>query len=218
MAISLIIYHAYFGLKEKKFRLSRISSFVYFIYNYSFIQKLFACNIDSCIICLDTFNKNSKRNAIIYISTYLICGLLFFSLRYIFPGLDFPQAVVDQTTMLLKHCREILGIELPELKPTIGSFLMNTPHALSSTTLRPHPGDVKHILSMAAASETAFSFASLFLIFILANKWSKDRLPLIWFCIFFSFSFLLSIGFTVNFLGAIVRYRSIILPFYWFLL
>jgi hypothetical protein len=31
--------------------------------------------------------------------------------------------------------------------------------------------------------------------------------------VFFSFSFLLTIGYTVNFLGAIVRYRSIVLPF-----
>ena len=83
---------------------------------------------------------------------------------------------------------------------------------LSSTTLRPHPGDVKHILSMAAASETAF----LLLLFFLFLFWRTNGVrstSFIWFCIFFSFSFLLSIGFTVNFLGAIVRYRSIILPF-----
>jgi len=89
---------------------------------------------------------------------------------------------------------------------------MNTPHALNSTTLRPHPGDVKHILLMAAASETAF----LLLLFFLFLFWRSNGInspSFIWFCIFFSFSFLLSIGLTVSFLGAIVRYRSIILPF-----
>jgi len=211
MAISLIIYHVYFGLKEKKFKLSRVFPlFISFIIILSFRNFLLVIFIPALFAWILS-TRNPKRNAIIYISTYLICGLLFFSLRYIFPGLDFPQAVVDKQ-QAFKTLQGNSGIELPELKPTIGSFLMNTPHALSSTTLRPHPGDVKHILSMAAASETAF----LLLLFFLFLFWRTNGVKstsFIWFCVFFSFSFLLSIGFTVNFLGAIVRYRSIILPF-----
>ena len=34
----------------------------------------------------------------------------------------------------------------------------------------------------------------------------------IYFCLFFSFSLLLAIGFSVNNLGAIVRYRSVLIP------
>ena len=211
MAISLIIYHVYFGLKEKKFRLSRIFPLlISFLIILSFRNFLLVILIPALFAWILS-TRIQKRNAIIYISTYLVCGLLFFSLRYIFPGLDFPQAVVDKQKAF-KTLQGNSGIELPELKPTLGSFLMNTPHALSSTTLRPHPGDVKHILSMAAASETAF----LLLLFFLFLFWRTNGVTstsFIWFCIFFSFSFLLSIGFTVNFLGAIVRYRSIILPF-----
>jgi hypothetical protein len=211
MAISLIIYHVYFGLKEKKFRLSRIFPlFIAFVIILSFRNFLLVILVPALFAWILS-TRIPKRNAIIYISTYLICGLLFFSLRYSFPGLDFPQAVVDKQKAF-KTLQGNSGIDLPELKPTIGSFLMNTPHALNSTTLRPHPGDVKHILSMAAASETAF----LLLLFFLFLFWRSNGInspSFIWFCIFFSFSFLLSIGLTVSFLGAIVRYRSIILPF-----
>ncbi|HQV07416.1 MAG TPA: hypothetical protein PKW62_11670, partial [Chitinophagaceae bacterium] len=35
---------------------------------------------------------------------------------------------------------------------------------------------------------------------------------IIYFCLFFSFSLLLAIGFSVNNLGAIVRYRSVVIP------
>ncbi len=211
MALSLITYHVYFGLKEKKFRLSRLLPlFFSFIIILSFRNFLLVILIPALFSWILS-TRIKKRNAIIYISTYLICGLLFFSLRYIFPGLDFPQAVVDKQNAF-KSLQGNSGIDLPELKPTLGSFLLNTPHAISSTTLRPHPGDVKHILSMAAASETAF----LLLLFFLFLFWRTNGVTstsFIWFCVFFSFSFLLSIGFTVNFLGAIVRYRSIILPF-----
>jgi hypothetical protein len=157
------------------------------------------------------FQQGSKKEMPSFIFLLHNMRITFFSLRYIFPGLDFPQAVVDKQ-QAFKTLQGNSGIELPELKPTLGSFLMNAPHAISSTTLRPHPGDVKHILSMAAAAETAF----LLLLFFLFLFWRTNGVKstsFIWFCVFFSFSFLLSIGFTVNFLGAIVRYRSIVLPF-----
>jgi len=54
----------------------------------------------------------------------------------------------------------------------------------------------------------------LFVLFIAVRR--KDILisrNAIYFSIFFSISLLLTIGFTVNNLGAIVRYRSIVLPF-----
>ena len=211
MAISLIIYHVYFGLKENRFKLSRIFplliSFIIILSFRNFLLVILAPALFAWILSY----KMQKRIAPIYISTYLITGILFFSLRYISAGLDFPQAVVDKQKAF-KTLQGNSGFDFPELKPTVGSFLINAPRALSSTTLRPHPGDVKHILSMAAASETAF----LLLLFLLFLFWRTNGVKspeFVWFCIFFSFSFLLLIGFTVNFLGAIVRYRSIILPF-----
>ena len=211
MALSLIVYHVYFGLKEKTFRLARILplflSFLIILSFRNFILPILVPALFAWILS----TKIQKRNAVIYLSTYLICGILFFSLRYIFPGLDFPQSVVDKQKAF-KTLQGNSGIELPELKPSPGNFLINAPHALSSTTLRPHPGDVKHILSMAAATETAF-LLFLFLLFLFWRTNGIRSTSFIWFCIFFSFSFLLAIGFTVNFLGAIVRYRSIILPF-----
>ena len=211
MAISLIIYHVYFGLKEKRFKLSRIFSLlISFIIILSFRNFLLVIMIPALFAWILSY-KMKKRTALIFISTYLISGLLFFSLRYISSGLNFPQAVVDKQKAF-KSLQGNSGFDFPELKPTIGSFLANAPRALSSTTLRPHPGDVKHILSMAAASETAF-LLFLFLLFLFWRTNGVKSPAFIWFCIFFCFSFLLLIGFTVNFLGAIVRYRSIILPF-----
>ena len=210
MAVGLIIYHVYFGLKEKAFRLSRILPvFISFIIIVAFRNFLLAILIPALFAWILSY-KIQKRTAIVYISTYLLSGLLFFSLRYVFPALDLPQAVVEKQEAF-KILQGNSGIDPPELRPTVGSFLMNSPHALASTTLRPHPGDVKHILSMAAATETALLLL-LFLLFLFWRTNGVRSISFIWFCVFFSFSFLLSIGFTVNFLGAIVRYRSIILP------
>ena len=211
MALSLIIYHVYFGLKEERFKLSRFFPLlISFIIILSFRNFLLVILIPSLFAWILSY-KLKNKTALVFVTTYLVAGLLFFTLRYVFPGLDFPQAVVDKQKAF-KTLQGNSGFDFPELKPTIGSFLLNAPKAISSTTLRPHPGDVKHILSMAAASETAF-LVFLFFLFIFWRTNGIRSVTFIWFCIFFSFSFLLLIGFTVNFLGAIVRYRSIILPF-----
>ena len=102
-------------------------------------------------------------------------------------------------------------IPIEELKPNAISFLKNTPQAINLSTVRPYPSDVRHILSLAAAIE----IDSLLLMFLLFLFWRRNGLGsrnMIYFCLFFSFSMLLAIGFSVNNLGAIVRYRSIFFP------
>ena len=65
---------------------------------------------------------------------------------------------------------------------------------------------------MAAAIEIEF-FLLLFLLFLIFRKRKMDvDRNSICFCLFFSLSLLLAIGYTVNNLGAIVRYRSVVMP------
>jgi len=100
------------------------------------------------------------------------------------------------------------------LEPSFTSFVVNMPQTLSLSILRPYPSDVRHILSLAAATE-ADTLLLLFLIFLFfPNKRNNQRQPMIfiYFCLFLSFSVLITIGYSVNNIGAIVRYRSIILP------
>ena len=148
----------------------------------------------------------------IFISLYLLFGILFFTVRYINPRLDFPQAVVNKQQEFIK----ILGsssVPMKELEPTVISFLKNTPQAINLSVIRPYPSDVKHILSLAAAIEIN-ALLLLFILSLIFRKSISDNLSrnLIYFCYFFSLSLLLAIGFSVNILGAIVRYRSVIVP------
>jgi len=103
---------------------------------------------------------------------------------------------------------------MKKLEPNFTSFVINLPQTLSLSMLRPYPSDVRHILSLAAATETDWLLL-LFLVFLFfPNKRNNQRQPtiFIYFCLFLSFSVLMTIGYSVNNIGAIVRYRSIILP------
>ena len=211
LAISMIVYHFYFGLKENRISFKRaiiifISLLIILIFrNYILIIMIPA------LTAWYLANRYPGRVAFAFLSVYLGCCVLFFSTRYISPSLNFPQAVINKQNAF----RQLQGnssIKLAELEPTAFSFLINSPKALISTIARPHPSDVKHLLSLAAATET-FILLLLFVCFLFWRKNGVQSKAFLWFCIFFPLSFLLTIGYTVSFIGAIVRYRSIIIPF-----
>jgi 4-amino-4-deoxy-L-arabinose transferase-like glycosyltransferase len=119
--------------------------------------------------------------------------------------------VVTKQQEFLKLEKGKSTIPIRQLEPTAVSFLINIPQAITLSTIRPYPSDVKHILSLAAATEIDLLLL-LFIIFLFARTGKLRSKNFIYFCVFFSFSLLLAIGFSVNNLGAIVRYRSILIP------
>jgi hypothetical protein len=136
--------------------------------------------------------------------------VLFFTAKYIHPRLDFPKATVTKQHEFMK-----LGggsaVAVRHLEPTPQSFVVNAPQALSLSIVRPYPSDVRHLLSLVAATEITLILL-VFLVFLIWRKNNTLLSPFLLFCIFFSFAVLMMIGYTVNNLGAIVRYRSIVLP------
>jgi hypothetical protein len=209
--ISLIIYSIYFGTKEKRFGFKRIVSLITGLLLILTLRNFILVIIVPAIVAWLVSNRWPKHGLAIYFSLYMLFGVLFFTTRYISPGLDFPQAVINKQQEFIRLSGGS-SIQMKQLKPDAISFLKNTPQAITLSAIRPYPSDVKHILSLAAAIE----INALLFMFILFVFWRKNGIQsknLVYFCIFFALSTLLAIGFSVNNLGAIVRYRSIILPF-----
>jgi len=146
---------------------------------------------------------------------FLITGLgfiiLFFISGYIASGIDLP-AVVSKKQQEFIGLQSGSSVAVKHLQPNFFGFLINAPQAFSLSVLRPYPSDVKHLLSLAASLEIN-GLLLIFVIFIFWHHPLKSPTPFLLFCFFFSFAVLMMIGYTVNVLGAIVRYRSIILPF-----
>jgi hypothetical protein len=156
-------------------------------------------------------NKRPKHGLAIFAAVYLFFSIAFFTLRYLSPAFDFPQAVVNKQGAFM----QLIGnssIPTHRLEPNVLSFIKNTPQAVSLSALRPYPSDVRHLLSLAAMVETELILLLFVLFIIVRRKNNSGSKNAIYFCIFFSLSLLPTIGFTVNNLGAIVRYRSIVLP------
>jgi hypothetical protein len=153
----------------------------------------------------------SKKPLIVFAACYAFFLILFFTAKFINDDLNFPQAVVTkQNEFTALHGSS--SVPMRKLEPNFESFMVNGPQAITLSIIRPYPGDVHHILSLAAATEINFLLL-LFIIFLFWRKNGSRSRIFIYFCLFFSFSVLMAIGYSVNNLGAIVRYRSIVLPF-----
>jgi hypothetical protein len=211
LGLSLIIYVIYFAAKEKKISFKRIFGLLAGILLVLALRNYIIIILLPALLTYFLVNRRPRYGLLIFCSLYIIFGVAFFTVRYINPRFDFPQAVVNKQQEFIK-LQGNSTIPIEKLKPTAISFLENMPQAINLSSIRPYPSDVRHILSLAAAIEinTLLLLFGLFLFFRVKKATSNN---IIYFCIFFSFTLLLAIGFSVNNLGAIVRYRSIILPF-----
>ncbi|MGQ0738453.1 MAG: hypothetical protein ACT4OJ_05280 [Bacteroidota bacterium] len=210
--ISLIVYSIYFGTKEKRWGAKRILALIAGLLLLLVLRNFILVIIVPAIIAWLSANRWPKYSLAIFSAVYILFGILFFTARYAHPALDFPQAVVNKQQEFIKLKGGNTSIPIKQLEPDAISFLKNTPQAINLSAIRPYPSDVRHILSLAAAIEIN-ALLLLFVIFIIWHRNGLQSRNLVWFCIFFSFSILLAIGFSVNNLGAIVRYRSVIMPF-----
>ncbi len=211
LGIALLCYHIYFGFREKKFSFGRIAIIFFSLTLVIGLRNFFLVPLVPALVAWVLAEKTRYRPIYVFSAVYLLFIVLFFSAKYIHPRLDLPAAVAEKQQAFLS-----LGgsssVHMRELEPTFTGFLSNFPQAISLSALRPSPTDVKHLLSLAASLEINFLLL-LFLVFLFWKKNGTTTRGFLLFCIFFGFSLLLMIGYTVPNIGAVVRYRSIVLPF-----
>ena len=210
LGFALVIYHLYFGLKQNKFSVVRLLLIAFGLLLILALRNFLILAFIPALVAWILSYKTRFPKLLTFSAVYFLCFIIFFTAKYIHPSLDFPQAVSQRQQAFLGLSGNS-AVEVRLLEPTIKGFVINAPQAFTLATIRPYPSDVKHLLSMAAALEVVL-LLGLFLMFLLWRKKDNSCNAFILFCLFFSFSVLMMIGYTVNFLGAIVRYRSIILP------
>ena len=211
--ISLVIYVIYFSLKEKRLGFKRLLGLVAGLLLILALRNFIIILILPAIMAWLLANRWPKYGLAIFCSLYLLFGIIFFTARYVNPTFDFPQAVVNKQQAFKQLKEGGSTIPMKDLEPTAASFLKNTPQAINLSTIRPYPSDVRHILSLAAAIEidVLLLLFALFLFWRTNGNRSTSK-NFMYFSVFFSMTLLLAIGFSVNNLGAIVRYRSVIMP------
>ncbi|WP_162944657.1 hypothetical protein [Flavisolibacter nicotianae] len=210
LGIALVVYHFYFVLKEGRASVVRVAAILLGLLLVLALRNFLLIPFLPALFAWAVAEKRKTSPQLVFACIYAVFVVLFFTARYIHPRLDFPEEVVSRQQAFFRLVGNS-AVTVSPLEPTFLSFLRNTPQAFVLSLIRPYPSDVRHLLSLAAATEiNALLLLSLLCLFF--RRRNASLTPFVLFCLFFSMSFLLMIGYTVNILGAIVRYRSIVLP------
>jgi hypothetical protein len=210
--ICLVVYCVYFSIVQKKLTIKRACGIAGGLLLIFIFRSFLLFTIIPALVAWMIATRFPARVSRVFFIVYLIFGVLFFTTRYISPRLDFPNAVIAKQQDFLRLQGGNSAITLKKMKPEAISFITVMPHALITSAIRPFPADAKNILSLAAAVEINMLLLCTILFLVYPAKDGRNR-AFLYFCIFFSITTFLVIGYTVSFIGAIVRYRSIILPF-----
>ncbi len=114
------------------------------------------------------------------------------------------------------------GFSIGDINPTFSSLVLQSPQVIASCLFRPFIWESKKIFILFAALEGLIIFFTTLIIFFKTKfiyffYYVFDN-PYRLFCFIFSMLFALVVGYTTFNFGAMIRYRIILLPFYFFLL
>lgn len=157
---------------------------------------------------------------IVVFSTSLVLGIIFFFSTAILPGkYNLPQLLAEKQQQFLKLEGGSL-LETEFLEGNFVSYVKALPGALSRVFLRPYPTELQSPFYLMAFIEVILVMTVIMVTFLRIRKIDMRRIlhPFNLFLLSTSVTSLLIIGFTVPFLGAIVRYKAfylvlLLLPF-----
>ena len=175
-----------------------------------FIKSYVAIALFPAVLGWWLADRNHQRHEFYFLSVYSGCILLLMIVSLFGSHYNalFYVANKQHEFLLLKGNS---AINVPTLRPTVESVLHYLPTAIDIAFIRPHISEIKNIAYTMAFGETLLN-ASILIAFLLFAKHKRLMPPFYICCIYFALTVLLLDGYTVTFTGAIVRYRSLMLP------
>ena len=154
--------------------------------------------------------RNPQRQRFYFITVYLGCILLLMGAALLGDHFNILNYVVDKQHAFLQ-LNGNSAIKVPELTPTLIGAVHYLPTAIDIAFIRPYFSEIKNAAYALALVETLMN-ALIIIVFLWFIRNQKRIPPFFICCFYFAISVLLLDGYTVTFTGAIVRYRSLMLP------
>ena len=213
LSLSMIIYHLYFMMNEHQFSWKKIGIVVSFLILIFLLRNFVVICLIPALLSWLIAQKFPRCAFISFLSVYIFITILFFCSSYISPRASLPQYVSSKQSSFIEVGKGGAStINIKPLYPSFKSFVSNAPQALNHALMRPYITEADSFLYVPFVIEIII-VEFLFVLFLFFRRKKKTVNPLIYFCIFFSLTIFLVIGYTVPVIGAIVRYRSIYLIF-----
>ena len=233
-AIGFIVSILYNLFIKKKFSIFSLLFLVILIYTI-FIIKSYIVSIFFISVTILLFNFSIRKVKNIVFRVALIFLLILFTVTLI-TTLDLSNQISELTQesvtqmeayrsnyqAALESENSRAGYEIAELDPSILSLLLRSPGIIFNCLFRPFIWESgKVIIFFSALEATLLLFCTFYLLIKLKiRRFFKliFRDHFVFFCFIISILFALIIGFTTFNFGTMVRYKIILLPFYYFML
>lgn len=178
-----------------------------------FFKFILAITFANAVFTWWLLSKYPKFKTAILISVTIGSIVVFFLAKNIHPALDFPAYMAQrQQEFLALKANSMMQVQM--LQPTFTGFVKMLPSAIGNVLFKPLPGEGGQLLYLVHAIEIYALWA--FIIYLAYKNRFKMQPGLVkslfWSMLLFAISNLLIIGYIIPNIGAIVRYRSIFLP------
>jgi hypothetical protein len=162
-------------------------------------------------------SRYQKKQLAIAVWIYGAALMLFFISPVINHAIDFPAYILNKQNEF-KSLGGNSQLSLPVLEPNLAGFIKFFPSAFDIAFLRPHPNETTNFLYWPAIAENLFIYLLIiyaaYKFFSLKQKqFDAQSKAFFIFCFAFALTNLLMMGYTVTLTGAVVRYKSFVLPF-----
>ena len=212
-ALGMILYNVNFVLKNEHTKRHLLFTFIgLFILGYIRIYLLaFLFPLIAAIFLYTKFDRKQSTISVFFatgIISVLVVGLIIF----LFPNISFIHEFFVRRTYFLNSPGNYT-FNVASIPHNFGSLFILLWEAISNPFIRPLPAECNSVLPFLASFETIIIFALILILLFSVKIKSLLSNPYALFCILYSLSTLFLIGLIVNNSGAIVRYRSIAIPF-----
>ncbi len=217
LAIALIAYYVNECMKRKKLYGKALIAFaccsLLLFAMRNFVLLLLLPAVITWYLC----NRYQKKQLAIAVLVYGVALMFFFISPAISHTIDFPAYILNKQNEF-KALGGNSQLSLPVLAPNLAGFMKFFPYAFDIAFLRPHPTETTNFLYWPAIAENLFIYVlMLYAVYKFFSSKQKQfdasSKALFIFCFVFALSNLLMMGYTVTLTGAIVRYKSFVLPF-----
>ena len=213
LSLSMIIYHLYGMLHSRKYTVRPILIIVLYLLVILLLRNFVFIILVPALIGWILAERMPKKALAVFASVYAVTILSFFLTGLLPEGLNLPAHFATRQRDFIEIAKKgVSAIDIHPLYPAFSSFLANLPQAVNHGLMRPYLTEHNTFLYVLAAAEICIY--EMLLVFFLFFRLKRFTLPpIIYFSLFLSLPMCIVIGYTIPILGAIVRYRSIYLPF-----
>jgi hypothetical protein len=213
LSLSMVTYYLSGMLDNKKASWKGIFMCLFFLSLIILLRNFVFITLVPALAAWIVAEQKPRYAFAVFVAIYFFVGILFFCSGLISPSFDLPAHVSSRQIAFIEIAKKgASAININPLFPNFRSFLNNAPQALNHSLMRPYVTEHLNFLYVPTAIEI-FAYEVLLLLFVFFRQKNIIIKPIIYFCLFFSVTMFLVIGYTIPIIGAIVRYRSVYFPF-----